>query len=357
MREEGGAAEELEFRAEVLRAYGARAADVAPLLRVTARVLEAPPALRFPLADEACAAAWDGYLPDAAERGAWPALSERLVQLRFPVERGISGTPAYRAATRRGIAPAPGAPGVRLAAPEALRVWLHRTPAGRVPAIAAGAREDFVTLVQALARRNEPEPVPPTMGACMVSGLNNWDRVRALERERPGGVSAAPRELYQDRILLVGPGPYAGVPPECAGLSAGAWEEASRAIRIAHESTHYFILRCSGVVGRGVHDELVADAAGIVAAAGELRTGWLLRCLGADSPAQGRLRRCPGVAGLSAAALRVLAALLRGAAAGMERMELAPLARPHDPAAWGRTLGVLASRSIEELAHPEGRVR
>ena len=41
----------------------------------------------------------------------------------------------------------------------------------------AGAREDFVFLVQSLTQRNEPEPVADSMGACIVAGYNNWDRV------------------------------------------------------------------------------------------------------------------------------------------------------------------------------------
>src|SRR5207302_1747233 len=77
----------------------------------------------------------------------------------------------------------------------------------------ARARGDFELLARALAHRNEPAPVPPAMGACVVAGYNNWSRVRD-ERRRwaaaRGGDSEAAwrvafaelvprRERYQDR--------------------------------------------------------------------------------------------------------------------------------------------------------------
>ena len=37
------------------------------------------------------------------------------------------------------------------------------------------------TLIQALTARNEPVSIPASMGAMMVAGFNNWDRVRQLK--------------------------------------------------------------------------------------------------------------------------------------------------------------------------------
>ncbi len=95
-------------------------------------------------------------------------------------------------------------------------------------------RADFVSLVQSLARRNEPEAIPVSMGACIVAGYNNWDRVARLrerfERGEPVAEGASDwseafravrerKEMYQDRFVLLSSGPYSGVPAAELGLS------------------------------------------------------------------------------------------------------------------------------------------
>lgn len=46
----------------------------------------------FPLADEPFVEAWEMYSREARVRGVFAALRERLVQLRFPIQAGISRT-------------------------------------------------------------------------------------------------------------------------------------------------------------------------------------------------------------------------------------------------------------------------
>ena len=104
-------------------------------------------------------------------------------QLRFPVCAGISQTPAYRAATRRGV-PTEGmleAMGLELSNPGELQLLIHDSFAGPIPVLIAAVREDFVALVQALTARNEPVLIPSSMGAMMVAGFNNWDRIRQIK--------------------------------------------------------------------------------------------------------------------------------------------------------------------------------
>lgn len=55
-----------------------------------------------PLPPEPQVEAWRGYVAEAELEGAAAALSRRLPQLRFPVAEGVSQSPEYRAATRRG---------------------------------------------------------------------------------------------------------------------------------------------------------------------------------------------------------------------------------------------------------------
>jgi len=355
-------------RAEVLRAHGAGGAETAELLAYGPAPFAAPEgalAGPYPLADEPFAAAWEGYAAEAAERGAWPVLREKLVQLRFPIAAGMSASDGYRRATLRGDASGiDDEAGMRLAAPERLRVFLHPTAAGRVPVVAAGAREDFEALVRALARRNEPDPVPASMGACFVAGLPNWDRVaahrRAWEAASPDGDWSAEframiprRELYQDRLVLLGRGPYSGVAAARVGRPEEAWLEESLAIRLEHECAHYFTRRVHGSLGGTLRDELVADFMGITAAADGWRPEWLLRFLGLeDFPAYragGRLENYRGAPPLSDSAFRVLQSLVHAAASHLGALA-GPLPPRGDVAGRARLLGSLASLSLEEMA-------
>ena len=252
----------------------------------------------LPLADELHIEAWEDYVQESRRDGVWPVLARRLVQFRFPIAAGVSRTDAYRAATRRGVLPPVNWPGFTLEDPGALELELHPTLAGRVPVITCGTRADFVALVRACSCRNEPEPVPDSMGACIVTGLNNWDRVarlrRRLEEERGGpfdenGWAEALRglkpqkALYQDRVIILSREPYSGVPAAAFGLDDGLWRVRSVAIRRAHECTHYFTLRAFGMMRNNLLDELVADFAGLVHTYHRYDAGMALRFLGLES--------------------------------------------------------------------------
>lgn len=328
--------------------------------------LRAADGLRFPLPDEPFVEAWERYRAEAEERGAWAVLRERLVQLRFPVGEGMSARPEYLAATRRGILP-PAGEGVTLNAPDALRLGLHPTPAGRIPVLVLPDRGDFETLVRALTRRNEPHPLPASMGACIVSGYNNWDRVHALreawERGRGGADEAGwqaefrsivpRRELYQDRLVLLSVGPYSAVPAEALGLDEAAWLDRSLEIRLEHECAHYFTRRVFGSMRNSLHDELLADYAGIRAAAGRFRADWFLRFMGLeDFPAYrvgGRLENYRGDPPLSDAAFAVLRQAVARAAAALERSD-AEAGDGDSPAERARALLRVAATPLPVLA-------
>src|SRR4029077_5176088 len=187
------------------------------------------PETRFPLPDEPFVAFWDAAEQEARTRGAFAVRPDPLPQLRFPIQAGISETEGYRAATRRGadVATIPEATGLEVARPEALGIGIPPSAAGRIPLLIARGREEFVALIRALTRRNEPAPVPPAQGALMVAGYNNWSRVGELRRRWEALAPAAREcatwgeefqrlqatpELYQDRFILLSDGPYSAVP-------------------------------------------------------------------------------------------------------------------------------------------------
>ena len=356
-----------ERRAEVLRRFGATQAELDELLVYT----QIPFNFSGPLVllDEPFTAVWEEYLAASEVEGVFPVLQRVLHQLRFPVREGMSGEGAYAAATRRGDLSALGTgglfeEGLQLRAPGRLRLELHPTPAGRIPVLTAPVREDFVALVQALARRNEPVPLPDSMGALMISGYNNWDRVRryrkAWEDEAPAGetwVDAFQRLIpqkprYQDRMILLSEGPYSAVPAADLGLDEAEWLDLSHAIRKEHESAHYYCKRVLGTMRYHVFDEMIADAYGLAAGAGAFRPAWLLRFFGLHHggpfPQEGG-RMWNYSDGLSHDAVRVLAALVRRWVQAVAAvMPATPVAGARDQAALIRSLASAGLGDVDE---------
>lgn len=357
------------MRAEdLLRRFGAPEADLPALTEYLANpyadALDRA-ADWLPLADEPHVATWREYAVEAEAEGVAAVLRRRIVQLRFPVREGMSADPAYRAATRQGADPDPLAGGAELVDPEGLELELHESIAGTVPVLLARRRRDFVTLVRCLAGRNEPVPVPDAMGACLVKGLVNWDRIGRLRRlweesGRGGSWSDELRrlmphkELFQDRFLLLSRGPYSGVLASAAGLDERRWLEDSVRIRRDHECFHHLTLRLFGSIRSHLLDELLADAAGLVGAYGRYDGGLALRFLGLESypevRAEGRLGVYTGAPGLSPEALAVvrrIAVEVVGVLEGALDAERERLAAPGERA---RVLLALAARGLDGLA-------
>lgn len=360
------------IQAERLAALGATASEIPELLAYNENAFDLSalePETRFPLPDEPFVAFWETLAKESRKRGAFAVLREHLPQLRFPIQAGISETEAYRAATRRGV-PAdslPEAAGLPLEHPEAIELVLYGSPAGRIPLLIARRRPEFEALIQALTRRNEPERIPDSQGALMVAGYNNWSRIGELQRRweslEPSQRETASwaeefsriqtqRELYQDRFILLSDGPYSAVPASDLGLGEEEWKEFSLLIRRDHECAHYFTRRLFGSMRNHVHDELIADWAGMVGATGRFHAGWFLRFLGLEDYPRyrpgGRLDLYRG--NLSDGAFSVLHGIIRSAAMNLESFD-APTDTLEDRA---RMLTALASLRLDQLASPEG---
>lgn len=332
----------------------------------------------FPLPDEPFVPFWESLAAEARTRGAFAALREHLPQLRFPVRPGISETEGYRAATRRGVPPEeiPEATGLEIERPEAIELVIHESPAGRIPLLIARRREEFAALLQALTKRNEPEPVPPAQGALMVSGYNNWSRIRELrrqwealpeeERETPTWSEEfqrlqSRRELYQDRFILLSDGPYSAVPAADLGLEEAEWRAISLALRRDHECAHYLTRRLFGSMRNNLLDELIADYTGLVGATGRFRAAWFLRFVGLeDFPLYrpgGRLDLYRGKPPLSDGAFRALQTLVERAAENLERFDAKLPAGPRGPEETALLIAALASLRLEDLAAGDAEER
>jgi hypothetical protein len=283
----------------------------------------------IPPGDEPFAEAWEEYIRDIPRHGALAALSTRLVQLRFPVQAGMSSNPNYRLATRRGLPvnTMKEATGTRLEQPAGLKVYLYQTMAGRIPVIETSNRNDFETLVRVFSHRNEPVDIPASMGACMIKGYNNWDRVAKYKQKCSDNFDfnemKAHREIYQDAFLILTDKEYSGVPAEVLGLEDDEWRKLSMVIRREHEATHYFTLRFLGSARNHLLDEFMADYMGIVAAAGRYRADWFLCFMGLENfPAfrsGGRLLNYLKNLEISGEAFAELKYLIKNAAENVEK--------------------------------------
>jgi hypothetical protein len=331
-----------------------------------------PADLELPLPPEPYVAAWRRYAAEAQAQGAFVTLQRYLPQLHFPIRAGISQTEAYRAATLEGepVGGMAAATGLSLERPEELRLIVYDSPAGPVPILIPAGRTDFVLLVQACAKRNEPEPVPSSMGACTVKGFNNWDRIREYRRawearQAPGSGEAdwdaefdrliPHRELYQDRFLILSDGPYSGVPAAELGLAEETWRRTSLQIRMAHECAHYFTLRAFGVMRNHPLDEIIADYMGITAAAGRYQADWFLRFMGLESFPEyregGRLQNYRGP--LSDGAFKVVQAVVKAAAENLERFDARGPRGSDTPPERAHVLLSLCRLTLEEMAATE----
>jgi hypothetical protein len=213
------------------------------------------------------------------------------------------------------------------------------------------------------------------MGAAMVSGSNNWERVaahRAAWSRRSGSHGGAAwraefarlrarPERYQDRFVVLQQGSYSAVSAVDMGLSEQCWRSQSLCIRREHECAHYFTLRVLGAMHGHLLDELLADYAGIVAAAGRYRADWFLRFLGLEDYPRyrrgGRLENYRGSPPLSDGAFHVLQTIAHRAAVAVEAFDARHAAERTAPAGRARALLALAGLGLDALAAPDAQQR
>ncbi len=275
----------------------------------------------LPLEDELHLSVWQEYYLEAKQIGVLEALRKRLVQLNFVIAKDMSITQLYRSATRKGelALETQQKKGLELQSQE-LELRIHQTIAGKIPIIIAKKRSDFVALIQALTKKNEPQPIPDSMGACIIGGYNNWDRIRQY-RQRWSD-RASPQKSEADwQVEFKKMLPQKDVSSAVLGLDADNLQELSLNIRLEHECTHYLTRRLLGSMRNNLLDETIADYQGIVAAHGSYRGDWFLHFMGLGGDGYrsgGRLENYRGDPELSDGAFAVLQSLIRNVARNLE---------------------------------------
>jgi len=367
-----------EANSKILAAYGATPAEVTELLAYTQNPFSSTNLAElqtFPLASEPHIAAWKRYHTQAQDVGVFTALRSALVQLQFPIREGISQTDDYRAATRKGYLPEGmvEATGLELEKPEELQLIIHQTLAGKIPVVIAGCRADFVSLVQALTKRNEPATIPESMGATIVAGFNNWERIRYYRQGWEANQSPSPNDadwqaefqriklqkhLYQDCFIILSRGNYSAISASEIGIDEEEWLRLSLIIRLEHECCHYFTRRVFGSMRNNMLDELIADYQGIVAANGGCyQAKWFLRFVGLeafpDYREGGRLQNYRGQPPLSEGAFKILQLLVKDAAENLEKFNIQHQGQLNTPEEQAKFLASLTSLTLVKLARGE----
>lgn len=289
----------------------------------------------LPMVDEPFASTWRGYVAAAESIGVFAALTPGIVQFQFPVKENISYTQQYKAATLKGHFLNKG--GMVLTAEPLLVLKIHEGFAGAVPVLIAGNTADFHTLIQALRYKNEPVFLPQSMGAAMIQGLNNWDRLHTYKEKwslaNPFGDWNAEfvkhvlpdKSSYQDKIMVLSRQGYSNVSGKDLGIDQQQWLDISLEIRLQHEYAHYFTLRYFGHMANNMHDELLADYAGINKVLGKFNASWFLHFIGLqDYPTYrqgGRLENYINKEKFSDHAFKVLCDIMYRASVNVEKFD------------------------------------
>ena len=302
------------------------------------------PSEEFTTNNSAQIATYQQYVTEAESTGVINVLKKKLVQLQFPVQKGISQTEQYKSATLRGKVNYSES-NLNLLEPEAIKLDVYDSKLiGKVPVIVVPNDLDFATIVCALSNRNEPKPIPQSMGATFIKGLNNWDRINTLRR---GFLENNPsdqwtlffrnnilpnRGLYQDQLIFLSTKPYSNVGHEVMGLDEYAWRSHSFKIRLAHECAHLFTLKYFGAISNNLHDELIADYAGITSVLGTFRSSWMMHFMGLENFPNyregGRFQNYIGE--LSAATFSVLQLLFKRAVDNISKFDQTISELPHN---------------------------
>ena len=271
-------------------------------------------------------------LLDASEfSSVFEALKTNWVKFHFPIQKGISTHAEYKQVTLKGVTveELTIASGLQLKAPEKLELSTYNSIAGSIALLIVPCDEDFKTIIRALCHQNEPAEIPDSMGAAMIKGIINWNRILSLKEDwRKTNTTGSWGEyfknhilpypdLYKDKVIVLSTKPYSNVKAEEFNLNEKDWIKHSINIRLFHECFHLFSLKQYGAMANNMHDELIADYYGIRSSIGSFNKEWLLKFIGLENyPSYrtgARLENYLGNPALSEEAFKILQTILKKA--------------------------------------------
>jgi len=198
-------------------------------------------------------------------------------QLTLGIKNGTKDSEAYKDIVLRGKMPEKLTLPIEVCGEEEL--IKVDTPIGETEVLYLPDRKEFEYFVKVLAYRNEDELIPKTTGAIYISGLNNWRKIEAHEKEFLKNHDKAEwddefdrfvndKTNYQGTVLLISKGYYSTLDPKIAGYDEITWLELSKKIRIYHEISHQISRKLYLENKDAIRDEVIADCIGIIGALG-----------------------------------------------------------------------------------------
>lgn len=245
--------------------------------------------------DEPLLNSWENYRLKSLQVGAFQVLKNCYPQFNFPIETGIDKTQAYVDAVLKGKTESihPDSE-LKLNHSAGITIQIHESIAGKIPVLTISDDQDFIRIIQCILYKNNPTFVPLSMGATLVNGINNWDRLLTLksnwEEKNPIGnwseefsKNILPNpSLFKDKIIILSTKSYSNVSASSLNLSEDVWKTYSYSIRLEHECTHLYTLKKYGSATNNLHDELIADYIGISKTTGSYNKEWMLACMGLE---------------------------------------------------------------------------
>lgn len=217
-------------------------------------------------------------------------------QLNFPIESGIEKKEEYKEVVLKGKTENINLDVLlKLNDCKNITLRISETIAGKIAIITVPDKEDFITIIQCLLYKNNPQHVPQSMGAVLINGLNNWQKIVLLKKEWLATHNAENWSkyfylnilpnytLYKDNLIIISTKPYSNVSAKQLGLDESLWLSYSGSIREEHECTHLYTLKKFGVASNNLHDELIADYIGIVKTIGTYNKSWMLLFMGLEN--------------------------------------------------------------------------
>jgi hypothetical protein len=215
-------------------------------------------------------------------------------QLNFPIETGVEKTELYKDFVLRGKTDFTNLKScLELNDPKSIKLEVGKNLAGKIPVLTISNEEDFVKIIQSLLHKNNPVEIPHSMGAVLINGINNWERINILKNrwlaKNPLGnwnqefSKVIPNKfLYKDKLIILSTKPYSNIPAGRLGLTDETWISHSISIRKEHEFTHLYTLKRYGLASNNLHDELIADYIGIIKTIGHFEKNWMLNFMGLE---------------------------------------------------------------------------
>ncbi|WNJ16377.1 DUF7005 family protein [Pontibacter sp. G13] len=319
-------------------------------------------------------AVWREYAQEAIHSSVYAVLRKYIRHFGFPIDPLVHQSPIYGVVMAKGQKPAlkDYPEGLVLQNPSGLVLEIGLQIGGEIPVLTIPNRKDFESVVQALAYKHQPVDIPNSMGACLLKGINNWDRIDRLKHAwtlaHPTGdwtryflhnVRPFP-ELYQDHWMIISDHPYSGIPADRMGLGQDDWLRRSRKIRLVHEAVHLFCLKHLGGMNIHLQDELMADFLGMIAGLGRYDAQAGLLWLGLEKfPAYrsgGRMENYVGGISPTSKAFSVLAEWVYEAVHHLESFSEA-IGHPQEMNSQICAILALSEESLESLANPYSQQR